>query len=156
MFSTKIASFVLLASLSACSQPMSSADQVRASISETWNRFTTAWLAGDANTATSAFFTVDAINTVPEAPESRSRDAINTDFGNFHKSNKVTTIDQRTEELEVAGDLAYERGTFTQTIQAQEGATQTQHSRYLAVWKRQPDGSWKCHRFLFNNAPKPS
>src|SRR2546425_13281485 len=87
----------------------------------------------------------DAINTVPGAPESRGRDAINADFGTFHKSNKVLSFDQTTEEVDVAGDLAYERGTFTQTIQPQEGATQTQYSRYLAVWKRQPDGSWKCH-----------
>src|SRR5262245_22270503 len=145
MFRLTIISFLLLVSLVGCSQRSSSADDVRGSISETWNRFNAGWLAGDPNTATSAFFTDDAINTVPNAPESRGRAAIDADFGTFHKSNKVLSFDQRTEEVNVAGNLAYERGTFTQTIQPQEGATQTQYSRYLAVWTRQQDGSWKCH-----------
>jgi ketosteroid isomerase-like protein len=42
-----------------------------------------------------------------------------------------------------------------QTMQPREGAVQTQQSRYLAIWRHQPDGSWRCHRFVFNNAPRP-
>ncbi len=48
----------------------------------------------------------------------------------------------------VVGDVAYESGTFTETVTpAAAGAKPMQVSgRYLVVLRRQPDGSWKIAR----------
>jgi ketosteroid isomerase-like protein len=51
-------------------------------------------------------------------------------------------------EIEAAGDLAYERGSVAQTIQAGDEAPVTDRSRYLAVWRRHADGAWKCVRLV--------
>jgi ketosteroid isomerase-like protein len=157
MFRPAVVSLALALWSVACAPPSSSSSaDVRAAIAQNWSGFKQAWLAGNVGQASSAFFTGDAINTVPGIPDSKGLDAIKTDFGNILKSNKVLTIDQQTEEVDVDGSLAYERGTFMQMLQPAEGATQRQQSRYLAIWKRQPDGSWKCHRFFINNAPTSS
>ena len=69
------------------------------------------------------------------------------------------TIDVRmdTEELEIVGDLAYERGTYTATISSKEtGALlQTVTNRHIHIFKRQPDGHWKAWR-LMENATSPA
>jgi uncharacterized protein (TIGR02246 family) len=125
-----------------------------AAITASWETFESAWLAGDVPGATSAFFTPEAINVGPDATESLGREAIDASFSEFFATNKVTALERTTDEVEVFGDLAYERGHFRQTTRTRDGAALTQQSRYLAIWKRQPDGSWRCHRFLFNNAPR--
>lgn len=156
MFRFAVAPLILALGTFACTRHESSPADVRTAIAQSWSGFSQAWLAGDIGQASSAFFADDAVNTVPELPDSKGRVAIDIDLGNFLKAIKILTIDQRTEEVEVDGSLAYERGTFLQTLQPAQGATQTQRSRYLAIWKRQPDGSWKCHRFFINNAPAQS
>ena len=69
------------------------------------------------------------------------------------------TIDVRmdTDELEIAGDLAYERGTYTATIssKATGALLQSVTNRHIHIFKRQPDGHWKAWR-LMENATSPS
>lgn len=147
---------LLLGALTSCSLTTPSTDIARAAISQAWSGFKTAWLAGDVPSATAAFFTPEAMNVMPDAPASLGRAAIDTSFREFFANTKVLALDQTTEEVEVAGDLAYERGIFAQSVQQGQAGARTLHARYLAVWKRQSDGTWKCHRFLFNYAPQSS
>jgi ketosteroid isomerase-like protein len=58
-----------------------------------------------------------------------------------------------TEELEVSGDLAYERGTFTMemTDKATGAALPSQTQRHIHLFKREPDGSWKGWRLMENS-----
>ena len=147
---------LLVAVLVACAPPAPpppSTEAVRTEISKTWEQFSTAWLAGNVSAATSAFFTTDAINSVPDAPESVGRAGIDSAFNAFRAATNVLATKNTTQELEVAGDVAIEKGIFTQTEQTGKGAAITHEGRYLAVWKHQPDGTWKCSRFLFNWAP---
>jgi ketosteroid isomerase-like protein len=69
------------------------------------------------------------------------------------------TIDVRmdTDELEIAGDLAYERGTYTATItsKATGALLQSVTNRHIHIFKRQPDGHWKAWR-LMENATSPA
>jgi ketosteroid isomerase-like protein len=56
------------------------------------------------------------------------------------------------EEFEVAGDWAFERGTYASTSTPKAGGEPTEDKgKYLAIWKRQPDGSWKRHRGILNS-----
>ena len=42
-----------------------------------------------------------------------------------------------------SGDLGYTFGTYSRTFTGPDGAENRQAGRYLSVWRRQPDGSWK-------------
>ncbi len=67
---------------------------------------------------------------------------------------KDVTINVRmdTKELEIAGDLAYERGTYTAEIssKATGALLQTVTNRHIHIFKRQPDGHWKAWRLMEN------
>ncbi len=63
-----------------------------------------------------------------------------------------------TEEVEVFGDLAYERGTYTlQVLDKTDGqVTQEIENRHVHIFRRQADGSWKTWRMIVNEAtPTP-
>jgi ketosteroid isomerase-like protein len=68
---------------------------------------------------------------------------------------KDVTIEVRmdTKELEIAGDLAYERGTYTAEIssKATGALVQTVTNRHIHIFKRQPDGHWKAWRLMENS-----
>ena len=105
-FTTK--SWVLLALFAACAPQAPSADAVCSQIAGAWSAWKTRWLAGDIAAATTAFFTVDAINVVPDGPESRGRAAIDSTLASFRATTRVLSMDQTTDEVQVAGDLAFE------------------------------------------------
>lgn len=75
---------------------------------------------------------------------------------------KDVTIDVRmdTKELEIAGDLAYERGTYTAEIssKATGALLRTVTNRHIHIFKRQADGHWKAWRLMENatSAARPS
>lgn len=47
------------------------------------------------------------------------------------------------DKIDVSGDRAVEVGTYTLTSNDRAGKAQTSKARYLVVWGKQPDGSWK-------------
>ena len=55
------------------------------------------------------------------------------------------------DKVEVSGDLAYTQGTYSMTMTDQEGIPATDKGKYLAVWKKQADGSWKVIEDMFNS-----
>jgi ketosteroid isomerase-like protein len=57
----------------------------------------------------------------------------------------------KTEDVMVSGDLAVETGTFAWTLQPKSGAEVKDKGKYLTVWKRQADGSWKIVRDIDNS-----
>jgi ketosteroid isomerase-like protein len=63
-------------------------------------------------------------------------------------------IDETWSPLEtvISGDLAYQRGTFTVTATAKSGGTPRNLSgHFLRIYRRQPDGSWRMTRDMFNS-----
>lgn len=47
-------------------------------------------------------------------------------------------------DVAASGDLGYTTGPYELRISGKDGAPPTIHTgRYLTVWKRQPDGTWK-------------
>jgi ketosteroid isomerase-like protein len=65
-----------------------------------------------------------------------------------------------TQELEIVGDLAYERGTFVVTAPDAAGAPQALfEGRHIHIFKRDPDGAWRGWRLfeiLDKSLPTPS
>ena len=61
----------------------------------------------------------------------------------------VRGVDLRTEHVEADGDLAYEIGSATLTIQPEGGSPVTDTVKYLVVWKRE-GGAWRLHADIWN------
>lgn len=63
------------------------------------------------------------------------------------KDASLTTVD-----VGGSGDTAYEIGKYTLKIQAagQEGVTDS--GKYLVVWQRQANGTWKLHADIWNSS----
>jgi ketosteroid isomerase-like protein len=57
-------------------------------------------------------------------------------------------------ETVIDGNLAYQRGTFNVTATPKAGGTvRPTHGTFLRIYRRQPDGSWRMTRDMFNSAP---
>jgi ketosteroid isomerase-like protein len=55
------------------------------------------------------------------------------------------------DKVEVSGDLAYTQGTYSMTTTDQKGNPATDKGKYLTVWKKQADGSWKVIEDMSNS-----
>ena len=62
------------------------------------------------------------------------------------------------QDVQVAGDLALSRGLFRVDATLKDGGMPlVMDGKYMSVLQRQPDGSWKLYRDIFNsNAPSPA
>lgn len=68
-----------------------------------------------------------------------------------------TKIAFTTQELEVEGDLAYRRGTYVwRGTERGSGRVLETTNKFLEIWKRQSDGSWRIAIDTWNAAGPPA
>jgi uncharacterized protein (TIGR02246 family) len=106
--------------------------------------------AGDA-AAIAALLTDDAVLMPPNEPTVIGKEAAQsgaqTVFDHF-----TVKLTAELVEVEVAGDWAFGRGTFTYTATPKAGGEPIEGSdRFLTIYRRQLDGSWKIHRDIYNS-----
>jgi ketosteroid isomerase-like protein len=53
-------------------------------------------------------------------------------------------------ETASGGDLAVETGAFVLSADDKQGKPTATRGKYVCVWKRQPDGSWKAYQDIWN------
>lgn len=59
-------------------------------------------------------------------------------------------------EVSVSGDVAFDRGSFSQTLTPLAGGDEIhEQGQYLRVYARAPDGSWRIARVIWNNLFPP-
>ena len=80
--------------------------------------------------------------------------ALSKGFGGFISQMAVKDMKFHTDEVMVAGDLAVENGTYEMTLLPKGGKEMVDKGKYLTVWKKQADGSWKIVRDI-NNSDRP-
>lgn len=98
-------------------------------------------------------FAKDAVIIAPSAADVAGIDAIRAMYaGAMEKT--VMNVHFSTEEVAIAGDLAYEHGTYTLKItdKASGQTLQDVKNKHVHILKRQPDGSWKTWRMMVNSA----
>jgi ketosteroid isomerase-like protein len=131
--------------------PAAQSDPVRAAIEKQNAAFSAAFARGDI-AAMAAAYTEDAIAFPPDAEMARGRAAIGAlwqalrDAGG--RSFTLTTVD-----LQSSGELVVEVGTAVTRIEPPGGAERSRSIKYVVVWKRQLDGSFKLFRDIWNGLP---
>ena len=87
----------------------------------------------------------------PLVGKSANIDAMRRAFGMFEIDEAWAPV-----ETVIDVDLAYQRGTFTVTATPKaDGVSNTVTGNFLRIYRRQPDGSWRMVRDMFNTNPPP-
>ncbi|MBA7707624.1 hypothetical protein ES703_116500 [subsurface metagenome] len=102
--------------------------------------------------------TDDIVKMGPDAPSvlglEELRAGMEPAFDNFTFEMTINT-----EEVQVAGDWAFARGTYTFSMTPKAGGETISvmpDGKFLTIWKRQADGSWKASHDCYNsNVPPP-
>jgi uncharacterized protein (TIGR02246 family) len=133
--------------MSACHPAPEQVDDV-AVIKRLYEDWKAPWEAGDA-AAVAAFYANDAIQMPANEPDVIGKDAWKVSLQAFFDQFTVKSDASEVLEAEVAGDLAFARGTYMITVTPKAGGKPTQYSgKFVHIFKRQPDGSWKIYRAI--------
>jgi uncharacterized protein (TIGR02246 family) len=99
---------------------------------------------------TLSFYADDAVLPWPNAPAATGKGAIRAIWAAEFKD-PAYSLSWRAEEVVVAssGDLAYSRGSYDATYTPGEHAVR-ERGKYLAIWKKQPGGTWKVAVDMYN------
>ena len=89
----------------------------------------------------------DAVELAPNRPAVHGREAIAKYLGSFPH---LTSFNTTTIDLTGSGDLAYQYGTYHMVMEGPEGSM-TDDGKFIELWKRQPNGSWKVVYDVFNS-----
>jgi len=101
-------------------------------------------------------FAKDAVIIAPGAPDISGFDTIRSMYSGLMEKTAMN-VHFSTEEVAVAGDLAYEHGSYTlkMTDKASGQTLQDVKNKHVHILKRQPDGSWKTWRMMVASAEPP-
>ena len=58
-------------------------------------------------------------------------------------------------DISAAGDLGYTFGNYEFHSKDKDGKPRVEHGKYISIWKRQIDGSWKVVLDMGNSSPEP-
>jgi uncharacterized protein (TIGR02246 family) len=142
-----VAAGFAVALIAGCSQapgpPMDTRKADEAAITAAGVALAQAAEAKDLDTCMS-FYVDDPVLFVPGAPAVIGKDAVRQAFAGFLG---VRALKLETSGLMIdvaqSGDLAFERGSYANTITDAKGKTTTETGKLALVWKKQADGSWK-------------
>ena len=123
--------------------------QARARLEEAYNSRDTAALV--------TILTDDVVFLPPGAPAMVGRDnVVAMHQASFRQSadRYTSALDHSSSEIIVAGDWAVDRGTYVATITPADGGEASAYDhKYIYIWARQGDGSYKLRRAIANPTP---
>lgn len=101
---------------------------------------------------TVSYYSDDAIIMPPNAPGATTREAIRSAWKEMLTSPGAAISWTATKvEVAKAGDLAYVSGTYEETMTDASGKPAKDRGKYLEIFKKQADGTWKCIRDIWNS-----
>ena len=133
---------LLLAAAPALAQTPADSAAAAAGIAEAARAFSRALEQGDA-AGMAEQYVEDATLVPPNGRLVTGREAILAFWSPRNPEFRTLEHSLTTDRLEVAGDVAIEVGTWRQRAQLRDEAPGEAAGRYLVVWRRQPDGSWR-------------
>ena len=118
-----------------------------------------AWAAAAATKdvdKSASFCAPDAAILVPNAPAAEGKEAIHKWFQEtFGVPNFKLLWHATVTDAARSGDLGYSSGKYELSYTDPSGKTVSDHGKYVTVWQKQQDGSWKVVRDIFNSDVSP-
>jgi len=146
----------LLAFLVACTQaPPPAPPDTRAADEATLRDLDTQWskaTAGKDAEGFVGFFADDAMLCPPNTPMLTGKDAIRK-WATDMMANPGFAVGWKVTKAEAAGssDLGYTIGTYELTLHDPKGKPVSDQGKYVTLWKKQADGTWKVAADIFNS-----
>lgn len=82
----------------------------------------------------------------------KGREAIRKSFGNWTPGMSLNWKSTGS-DMAASGDLGYTYGEYTFKSKDKDGHPVVRYGKYVTIWKKQKDGSWKVAVDMGNNAP---
>jgi uncharacterized protein (TIGR02246 family) len=103
-------------------------------------------------TGLTALFTEDCVRMPQGGPATVGRPALEAAYQqNFAEAWEAqANVRLDAEEVIISGEYAFARGVDT-LIQDQDGRRVEETGKWLFIYRRQPDGTWKYHWIAFNS-----
>ena len=141
----------LLALAAGCSNNSTADAKAVQARSELWSK------AGSVKDSASfaTFFADDATVMLPNEPAIHGMDAVKAVVTPMMQDPNFS-LSFTTDKVEVSGILAYTQGTVSLRTTGRDSKPLTDTGKYLTVWKKQPDGSWKALEDIFNSDLPPA
>ncbi|MGH7630691.1 MAG: YybH family protein [Gemmatimonadales bacterium] len=105
---------------------------------------------------TLSFYANDAFLLPAAAPIVVGRDAIRAEWTKlfaipaFNSTAQLAHVD-----VAESGDLAYTRGTYETRLTGQDGQLVTERGKWVSIWRKQPDGTWRIVVDIYNTDTPP-
>lgn len=148
--------FVLAACTSEEAPRAAGEQDVTAAVERIWDEYASSLMDGDIERWLS-LWTEDGVQMPPGEPPVVGKEAIRE--RNQAEADRFAVDDMEIWNAEVvsAGDWAYARGTYTaKLLPAGGGDPVPVDGKYMTILRKQPDGSWRIHRDIFNANVPPS
>ena len=130
-------------------------DSVRQEIEAANTRFVDAMNRGDTVGMYDGYAS-DAVLMMTGSPALRGRVAITQTLNQMMTQATLKDPKLHIEDVILGGDLAVETGSYEWTVVPKQGKPAPDKGKYVAVWQRQADGSWKIIRDISNSDGAPA
>ena len=150
--SARIVALALLAASTAFAEPPA-ADPNRARVEKLGKQFADAFTKGDI-AGVAAMYAEDAMAFPPESEIVKGRPAIEAMWKGVRDLG-AQSMDFVVLDVVSSGILLVETGKANLHIAGAGGAPATVTVKYVVVWKKQKDGSWKISHDIWNDMPTP-
>jgi uncharacterized protein (TIGR02246 family) len=110
------------------------------------------WSAVARTDAASALaeYAEDAILLGPGSPMVKGKPAITNNIAGLFRAVSFKDVSGGIADITVSGDLAVETGTYSWTVVTSSGSPMPDKGKYVHVWARSSDGTWKVIRYIVN------
>jgi len=82
------------------------------------------------------------------APMLQGKPAVTAFLQGLFDGNTLSDVHGDVMDIMIGGDLAVETGTYAMTITPKNGNSVADRGKYIHVWKKSAEGSWKVVRYV--------
>jgi uncharacterized protein (TIGR02246 family) len=142
--------------LFSCAPPQQDITHVRKAIEEMTQKAAKDLVAGTLDT-TLANYTDDAVSLPNFSPMLKGKKAIREYSENMMKLGlRFTKVTFTTIDVQVSGNMAFETGSYTMTLEMPPMGQMHDEGKFLTVYERAKDGSWKIKVETWNMNKEPA
>lgn len=136
--------------LSASCTPAADRDAIASELTRLDDEWSKAAATKNADTVAS-FYAAEAIAYPPSEPIAVGQAAAKKVWASYF-ADSTFSISWKTEHTGVSqsGDLGFTVGTYEDSFRGPDGTLVTEKGKYVCIWAKQPDGTWKAIHDIWN------